>query len=183
MLLFDTSLFLSLNATAASPDWLVKLALFSTQQLPAWLIAGAVGAFLVGDQKTRAHVIRVFVAMAAAWLLARIGQHLISAPRPFSLGLGKQWIEHGNSAGFPSTHASVAFAFGLSVAIAVRHWAIATFALLLASLIAWGRICLGLHFPSDALAGAAVGLIATLASAWVPKRAMSMQANTPRTAT
>ncbi len=64
MLPFDSSVLLSLNATAASPDWRIELALFCTQQLPAWLIAGAVGAFLIDDQNARAHISSAFVDMA-----------------------------------------------------------------------------------------------------------------------
>ena len=159
MLPIDSAIFLWLNASSTSPEWLLKLALFASQQLPGLMVAGTIGAFIVGDRDVRHRVLRVLLAMAMAWILARIGQHLVPMPRPFALGLGTQWISHGNSAGFPSTHASVAFAFGAAMAVNSKHGSFATAALLIAALIAWSRVCLGLHFPSDVLAGTAVGLI------------------------
>lgn len=171
MLPFDTPLFLWLNASAASPEWVLKLALFATEQLPALLLAGAVGAFIVGDRGIRRAVIRVVMAMAIAWILARLGQHLWPMPRPFALGLGTQWLPHGNSAGFPSTHSSVAFAFAAAVTAVAGRWYLASVALMLAALVAWSRISLGLHFPSDVLAGAAVGMASAWLSGWMPPRA------------
>ncbi len=42
-------------------------------------------------------------------------------------------------------------------------------ALFLAALVAWSRVCLGLHFPSDALAGAALGGVSAWACCSGPK--------------
>jgi undecaprenyl-diphosphatase len=170
MLPLDTVLFLWLNASASSPEWVLKLASFATEQLPALLVAGTVGAFIVGDRAIRRSVLRVLLAMGCAWLLARLGQHLLPMPRPFALGLGTQWLPHGNSAGFPSTHASVAFAFAMAVAAVTSRWYLAAAALLVAALVAWSRICLGLHFPSDVLAGIGVGLASAWLSGWMPGR-------------
>jgi len=160
----DTSLFLWLNATPDSPAWMLKLAMFASQQLPGLIVAGTFGALVVAPRDVRRGVWRVLLAMAMAWVLARLGQHLLALPRPFALELGKQWIEHGNSAGFPSTHASVAFAFGAAVAVSCRRAIVALLALSAAGLIAWSRICLGLHFPSDVVAGLLVGLFCALVS-------------------
>ena len=172
---FDVPLFLWLNATASSPEWMLKLALFASEELPVLLVAGTVGAYIVGDRSVRHAVARVLLAMITAWLLARLGQHLWPMPRPFAVGLGTQWLSHGNSAGFPSTHASVAFGFALAVAAVTRHWYLAVAALLLAALVAWSRICLGLHFPSDVLAGLGVGLAGALLSGWVPGRSAAVR--------
>lgn len=160
----DTTLFLWLNATPDSPEWMLKLAMFASQQLPGLIVAGTFGALVVAEREVRRDVWRVLLAMAMAWVLARLGQHLLSTPRPFALALGTQWIPHGNSAGFPSTHASVAFAFGAAVAVNARRSMAALLALAAASLIAWSRICLGLHFPSDVMAGLLVGLFCALVS-------------------
>jgi undecaprenyl-diphosphatase len=170
MIPIDSTVFLWLNATASSPHWLLKLALFASQQLPALLVAGTIGASLVGGREVRRDVVRILLAMVLAWLVARLGQHLLPMPRPFAIGLGTQWLEHGNSAGFPSTHASVAFAFGAAVAASARRWTVGLAALALATLIAWSRICLGLHFPSDVLAGAGVGVLCAGAANLIPRR-------------
>ena len=167
---FDTTLFLWLNATAASPSWVVPLARFASIDLPQWLIAGTVGAFMVGEKSVRRVVVRVLVAMLAAWLLARLGQHLWPMPRPFASGIGTAWLPHRDSAGFPSTHASVAFAFASAVAAFSGHRLAGGAAMLAALLVAWSRVALGLHFPSDVLAGAVVGFVGAYVSAWVPER-------------
>jgi undecaprenyl-diphosphatase len=167
----DSTIFLWINASSASPQWMIKLALFASQQLPGLVVAGAIGAFMVAEADVRRRVLRVLLAMAVAWVSARVAQHLIPMPRPFSLGLGTQWLAHGNSAGFPSTHASVAFAFAAAVALNSKRWAIGVAAFALASVIAWSRICLGLHFPSDVLAGLVVGLICATISSWVIRQA------------
>lgn len=159
----DTALFLWLNAGPSSPAWLVPLARFASLELPQLLVAATVGAFMVGDARVQHGVIRVVLAMLVAWAIARLAQNLFPMPRPFSLGLGTAWMAHADSASFPSTHASVAFAFGTAMAAATRRWLPALAALALAALMAWSRVCLGLHFPFDILVGALVGG----ASAWL----------------
>ena len=164
----DTTLFLWLNATSATPAWVLALARFASLQLPQLLIAGTVGAFIVGDGRVRRLVVRIAFAMAVAWVLARIGQYLWPMPRPFVVGVGSAWSPHGGSAGFPSTHSSVAFAFGFAIAMFSGRWSMAALGLLAAVLVAWSRVCLGLHFPSDVSAGALVGLLAALSSRVIP---------------
>ena len=153
----DTSLFLWINATSASPAWLAPLARFCSVELPQWLVAGAVGAFVVGDARIQRAVLRIVWAMAIAWVIARLGLQFFPMPRPFMVGLGTSWMAHGSSPGFPSTHASVAFAFAAAMAAASRSTLVAAVALLLAGMVAWSRVCLGLHFPVDVVMGALVG--------------------------
>ena len=74
-------------------------------------------------------------------------------------GLGTAWLPHAGSAGFPSSHASVAFAFAVAVAMQTPRRIGAWAALAMATLIAWSRISLGLHFPFDVAAGAVLGTV------------------------
>ena len=159
----NIALFVWLNASAASPTWLVPFARFVTVELPEWLLVGSVAAFLVGDARVQRAVLRIVLAMLVGWIFARVAQHFFPMPRPFSMGLGTAWMVHADTAGFPSTHATVAFAFAGVVAACTRRWLSGLAALAVAGLVAWSRVCLGLHFPIDVLAGAAIGF----ASAWL----------------
>ena len=164
----DSTLFLALNGSATSPHWLTALAIFSTNHLPQLVASGAAGVFLAGSRRVKQGVLQVLVAMAVAFVLAHLGQHLIARDRPFVIGLGTQWLPHRASHSFPSAHASVSFAFACAVATVLaagyRLWAVP--ALAVALLIAWSRVYLGLHFPSDIVAGALVGA----ASSWLAWR-------------
>jgi undecaprenyl-diphosphatase len=165
----DSALFLSINGSATSPHWVTALALFTTERLPQLMAGCLVGICLAGDRQARIRVLHVIAAMAMAWTLARLVQHFIPIDRPFVVGLGKQWLPHAASHSFPSLHASVAFGFAAAVALATGrlYWAFP--ALALALLVAWSRVYLGLHYPSDVLAGALVGA----ASAWLTYRLFS----------
>ena len=87
----DIPLFLWINASSASPAWLLALARFASQELVQWLIAATVGALVVGDAQVRRCVLQVAIAMVIAWIGARLIQHLLPMPRPFALGLGTPW--------------------------------------------------------------------------------------------
>ena len=165
----DSALFLSINGSATSPHWLTAFALFATNPLPQLLAGLIAGAFITGHHPTRQRVLRMLVAMAIAWLLSWMGRHFIPVDRPFVSGLGKQWLPHAATHSFPSAHASVAFALATVVLLMARqaHWAaLAVLAVFAASLIAWSRVYLGLHYPSDVMAGALAGA----ASGWLAWR-------------
>jgi membrane-associated phospholipid phosphatase len=70
-------------------------------------------------------------------------------------------------ASFPSGHATTAFALAALLALWYPRWAAGFLAL--AGLVALSRVVLGAHFPSDVLAGAALGTaVALIVHAKVP---------------
>jgi undecaprenyl-diphosphatase len=56
---------------------------------------------------------------------------------------------------FPSGHAAGSFAFAGFVSVRVPRWTLV--AAIYAAIVAWSRCALGVHYPSDVLAGAVLG--------------------------
>ncbi len=61
------------------------------------------------------------------------------------------------SPSFPSGHASSAFATATSVSLSYPKWYIIVPSYLYAGTVAYSRMDLGVHYPSDVLAGAVIG--------------------------
>jgi undecaprenyl-diphosphatase len=76
-------------------------------------------------------------------------------------------LPHGSS--FPSGHAATAFA--AATTLALLRPSLRRPALGVASAVAFSRVYLGVHFLSDVLAGAALGIAVGLLSAAVPRLA------------
>jgi undecaprenyl-diphosphatase len=96
---------------------------------------------------------------AVAWLGANLAKSLVERPRPYEVVAGavlRQQHAHGTS--FPSSHAAIAFAVALTVTPFLPHRG-AVIALVYASLVAWSRVYLGVHYPLDVIGGAGIGLI------------------------
>jgi membrane-associated phospholipid phosphatase len=68
-----------------------------------------------------------------------------------------------NTPSFPSGHSSVAFQTATAVILVCPCWQMAIPAYLWASTIAYSRMYLGVHYPTDVLVGIVLGLF----SAWV----------------
>lgn len=64
------------------------------------------------------------------------------------------WVPQA-SASFPSGHAAGSFAFAAFVSVRAPRWIVP--AVTWAALVAWSRCVLGVHYPSDVLAGSLLG--------------------------
>jgi hypothetical protein len=109
------------------------------------------------------------VCFLSGWLNQALKQAL-AQPRPMDLAVGINLVEQSGY-GLPSGHAQGAVVlWGLLALLAVRRgagrWVWAPAALLSLS-IGLSRVYLGVHFPTDVLAGWALGAVVLAAAAWV----------------
>lgn len=112
------------------------------------------------NRARRAVVYATVAGIVALAINVALSHGLPFRPRPFvylPASMVHQLIPHANDSSFPSDHAagSFAFAIGLFYAGSRSGW----WALLLAAAIAVARVFVGVHWPTDVLAGAAVGLL------------------------
>lgn len=159
MLAIDTSIFHFMNANAQSPLWWIQAARFASNWLPGLCALPLMAAMLVMGKGWRRSLQLALLSMAVAWVACRLIRWGFPSPRPAQLGMGWQWIQHGASASLPSMHAAGAFALAQGLQLGVgRHkrWLLRV-TWLLALAVALSRVVLGVHFPSDVVAGMLVG--------------------------
>jgi undecaprenyl-diphosphatase len=170
----DWSLLHSLNDFMAGHDGVEDLLLFYVEASEALFVATLFLVFLfargpgrvVWRRATLAAVLSAGLALAVGKLISEA----VDRARPFvedPHGV-HLFAPHAADPGFPSDHATAAFAIAVAILLRRRGWGIV--ALVAATVLSIGRVALGVHFPSDVLAGAALGAAAALALWWAPLR-------------
>jgi membrane-associated phospholipid phosphatase len=169
-------LFHAVNDAVATRDWLEDpVTVLADAAVPLYALA-TVGLWLLarpyGNPRWKLASSSALVAAAVALAANQAIAHLWSRPRPFSEhpALTHVLAARTTDPSFPSDHAAAAFAIAFAV-LAFSRRAGAAF-LVGATLIGVSRIALGMHYPSDVLAGALVGfaaaaLVTTLGRPWV----------------
>jgi len=84
-------------------------------------------------------------------------KYAVNRPRPFVTYPDIQKETAGGSSSFPSGHTSDAFSTATSLSIAFPKWYVIAPSYVYASAVGYSRMDLGVHYPSDVLAGAIVG--------------------------
>jgi undecaprenyl-diphosphatase len=102
-------------------------------------------------------VVAAGVAVAAAAVIARV----VDRPRPFvSHPQIHLFLAHAPDPGFPSDHATAAFAIAVVLLLRLGRGTLPV--LLAAAAVAVSRVLVGVHYPGDVLAGALLGTAAAV---------------------
>ena len=177
----DWAIFHTLNAGVATRDWLedpvtaladALVPLYALATVALWLLARP-----YGNPRWKLASASALTAAAVALAVNQVVSHLWARPRPFTdhPDLTHVLAARTTDPSFPSDHAAAAFAIAFAV-LALSRRAGALF-LVAATAIGLSRIALGMHYPSDVLAGALVGfgaatLVTTLGSPWIARLVM-----------
>lgn len=84
-------------------------------------------------------------------------------PRPFVNNSSLVPVYYLKHYSFPSGHTSEAFSMATSLSLSFPKWYVIVPSYAFASMVGYSRVYLGVHFPSDVIAGALVGT----GSAWL----------------
>lgn len=153
---FDETVLLSLNRFATNFDCGNK---FFAEYL-IYLIPVILVLLWFWQKKAQKVGLRALFSAILAWpIFALILGKMIDRPRPFASGNVHELLFHRPTYSFPSDHAaaffSVAMAFYLS-----GYKKLAYMMFSLAIINSFFRIATGIHWPTDILGGAMIGLVA-----------------------
>lgn len=121
-----------------------------------WIAAGII---LIFFRKTRAAGIILLAALALGFLTGDVLlKHLINRPRPFMVNTDiVLLIKQPSGASFPSTHSTLAAA--ATTVLLMKKKEFGFIALVLTLFIAFSRLYLYLHYPTDVLCGLLLGVM------------------------
>ena len=160
----EFSFLYAIPRTAALDGFFLAVTKIAGSYGQLWVIVAAV---LLIFKKTRKAGAAVLLAYVMVFLMGQYGlKNLISRPRPCQIDLDfALLVDRPSSSSFPSTHS--AWAFGAATAIFMRHKKAGIAAIAAAALIAFSRMYLFLHFPTDVLAGIALGIALGVLAHWI----------------
>lgn len=157
---WDLNLFFALNNLSGQSRIVDGAIVFCATYLPYLVVALFVWYLWCRSSLTRREQIIALAAALFAGLLARFAvgstiRYFYPRPRPFITYHVHQLISE-NSSSFPSGHSLFFFAFSTVVFSYSRKLGMLSYALTI--LICLARVAAGIHYPTDILAGAILGI-------------------------
>ena len=146
----NLSLFSWINASPEASNTSIHFAIFIANDLLYCMILLFAWFWLRGNYDTKKQILKAFIFTSIAILISQCISHVYYHQRPFVMEVGRTLIYHAPNGSFPSDHmlifSSIAFSYLFS---AQRKLGISL--LVMAWLVAWSRVYLGVHFPLDML--------------------------------
>ncbi|HEY7630264.1 MAG TPA: phosphatase PAP2 family protein [Thermoleophilaceae bacterium] len=161
------------KAIDGDPDFLHGPLRFAANDLVFVIVAIVALTFLIPWRQHRLErrmgAVLATAAGGVALLLVQPISDAVSRQRPFVAHPGAELlISHARDPGFPSDHATGAFAMAMGLWLYDRT--IGAIAFVLAAIVAYARVAVGVHYPSDVVGGALIGMAVALLFYFTPLR-------------
>jgi membrane-associated phospholipid phosphatase len=120
-------------------------------------VGTATYALITKDDQSLQDAMEISSTVLVSGLLSVGLKYAINRERPFDTYPFITAATHADTPSFPSGHTTHAFALATSVSLVYQDWYIVVPSYLWAGAVGYTRMALGVHYPSDVLAGALIG--------------------------
>lgn len=172
----DTQVFFLLNGLAGQSPVLDGVIVFCASYL-AYVIAALLLVFLFHTYHPKREKLHILLVVIISSVVARFGVTEVTRlfyqrPRPF-LTLPVHQLLTNDAWSFPSGHATFFFALATAVYLYHKKWGV--FFFIAATLMGMGRVIAGIHYPSDILGGALIGVGVAYATFYIVRKIVRKQ--------
>lgn len=158
---FDLHLFRSINNSQSS----LGISIISPVDNSVWPVAIAIPTgflaegFVFKDRETLETGVLLSASEVLAYGLRGAIKAVVKRPRPYSEldGVHTEHLDSTDPYSFPSGHTTGAFALATMLSLCYPKAIVIVPVFAWAGLVGYGRIYFGLHYPTDVLAGMAIG--------------------------
>lgn len=141
------------------------------------LLAG----FISHDEKLKSRSVEILLSVTAAAIATEGLKIVVNRQRPYQKYPLDVFPYDASESGksFPSAHTSLSFATATSLSLVYKKWYVTVPAFVWATSVGYSRLYLGEHYPSDVIAGAAVGVAGAYISHWLNKKLFPAKKKNP----
>jgi membrane-associated phospholipid phosphatase len=155
----------------------------NTSNSAYWISGGAViGTFIYGlasdNEQAKHNAYETLISIGSAEVVTELFKYTINRTRPADRYPDEVFVTSpSHKYSFPSGHTSLAFSTATTLSLQYHKWYVTVPAYLWAGTVGYSRMYLGRHYPTDVLAGAAIGTGGGYFGHWLNKKIFSRQYN------
>ena len=118
----------------------------------------AVWGGISGDRTKLNYGLRSGISIASSMTISTILKYAVNRERPYKRYLDIQNLSSDFTPSFPSGHTTSAFSTATTLSLMYPKWYVIAPSFTWASLVAYSRLHMGMHYPTDVLAGIILGI-------------------------